>query len=129
MREDRIKHLELIQAVITRMASNSFLIKGWTITVIGGLYALWLSQQVYYILVLILFMSIFFWMHDAYFLKQERDFRKLYDIVREETSKKVDFRMTAKNDETFVAAAFRPILFWSYGPLVVTTLGLLCIFK
>ena len=28
---DRVKHLELIQAIVTRMAGNSFLIKGWTV--------------------------------------------------------------------------------------------------
>ncbi len=38
--EGRIKHLELIQAVITKMANNSFLIKGWCVTLVAGLLAL-----------------------------------------------------------------------------------------
>lgn len=32
---EEIKHLELIQAVVTRLANGSFLIKGWTMTVAG----------------------------------------------------------------------------------------------
>ena len=32
MNETRVKHLEFIQAVITRLAHDSFLYKGWAIT-------------------------------------------------------------------------------------------------
>ena len=42
MDEDRRKHLELIQGVITRLAGNSFSIKSWAvglITVLGSLAA------------------------------------------------------------------------------------------
>jgi hypothetical protein len=36
----RIKHLEFIQATIVRLASNSFLLKGWTVTLVAALFAL-----------------------------------------------------------------------------------------
>lgn len=35
--EEKLKHLELIQNIITRMANNSFLLKGWSITIIVAL--------------------------------------------------------------------------------------------
>ena len=35
--DGRIKHLELIQMVVARMGNNSFLIKGWSLTVTGAL--------------------------------------------------------------------------------------------
>ena len=38
--EQKIKHLEFIQTTINRMAGNSFLLKGWTVTLTGGLLAL-----------------------------------------------------------------------------------------
>ena len=38
--EQKMKHLEFIQNVITRMNSNSFLIKGWAITLVSALFAL-----------------------------------------------------------------------------------------
>jgi hypothetical protein len=40
MEEKKLKHLEFIQGVISRMASNLFLLKGWTITLIAALFAL-----------------------------------------------------------------------------------------
>ena len=38
--ENKRKHLEFIQAIISRMASNLFFLRGWTITLIGALLAL-----------------------------------------------------------------------------------------
>jgi hypothetical protein len=35
--EAKLKHLEFIQSVIARMATNSFLFKGWAITIAAGL--------------------------------------------------------------------------------------------
>lgn len=37
--ERRLKHLEFVQAVINRMANTSFMLKGWSITIIAGLFA------------------------------------------------------------------------------------------
>ena len=32
MKETKSKHIDLVQSIITRMAQNSFVIKGWMIT-------------------------------------------------------------------------------------------------
>ncbi len=37
MTEAIAKHLEFVQAVINRLAGNSFLLKGWSITLVSGL--------------------------------------------------------------------------------------------
>ena len=37
--EAKLQHLQFIQAVIARMATNSFLFKGWAITIAAGLSA------------------------------------------------------------------------------------------
>jgi hypothetical protein len=37
--ENKIKHLEFIQSTVGRMASNLFLLKGWTITLIAAVFA------------------------------------------------------------------------------------------
>ena len=39
--EARIEHLKMIQTNISRMASNSFIVKGWSVTSIGAIYAFW----------------------------------------------------------------------------------------
>jgi hypothetical protein len=38
--ESKLKHLEFIQNVITRMNTNSFLIKVWVATLVSALFAL-----------------------------------------------------------------------------------------
>jgi hypothetical protein len=38
--EAKLKHLEFIQNTISRMAHNSFLLKGWAITMLGALLGL-----------------------------------------------------------------------------------------
>ena len=35
-KEQVIKHLEIIQGVVNRLASNSFLIKGWSMTILSA---------------------------------------------------------------------------------------------
>jgi hypothetical protein len=80
---EAIKHLELIQTVITRMAANSFLLKGWTVAVVAGLFALAGSNHSWMVAAAAIVPSLSFWVLDAYYLRQERLFRKLYEAVRE----------------------------------------------
>ena len=38
--DKKLKHLEMVQGVINRMASNSFMLKGWAVTLVAGIFAL-----------------------------------------------------------------------------------------
>jgi hypothetical protein len=38
--DKKISHLQMLQAVITRMAGNSFLLKGWSVTLVSAPFAL-----------------------------------------------------------------------------------------
>ena len=73
----------MIQGVITRMASNSFALKGWAVTLVAGIFALsakgadWRYFLIAFVPVLV------FWGLDSYYLRQERLFRALYDRVRQ----------------------------------------------
>ncbi len=80
--ESKIAYLQMIQAVIARMAGNSFLIKGWSVTLVAALFALAAANTNALFVYLAYFPSFMFWALDAYFLRQERLFRKLYDDVR-----------------------------------------------
>ena len=78
LKEYMLKEIEIIQDIIKRMALNSFMIKGWAITLVvvtlllkGTEYQVWIA----FIPLLV------FWFLDAYFLRQERMYRKLYDWV------------------------------------------------
>jgi len=78
-----IKHLGMIQTIIERMARNSFMIKGWALTVVSALLALSASAKNNTIVYISYLPAIAFWVLDAYFLSQERYFRRLYDRTRE----------------------------------------------
>jgi hypothetical protein len=83
MSTEQIKHLEFIQAVIARMANNSFLLKGWSVTLAVTLLGLAVRSSSPKFAALALVPPICFWAPDAYYLRQERLFRKLYDQVRQ----------------------------------------------
>lgn len=91
--ENKRAHLEMIQAVVNRMSVNSFLLKGWSVVLISALFALAAGDSQALFVYLAYFPAIAFWMLDAYFLRQERLFRKLYDRVRRLPETDVDFAM------------------------------------
>lgn len=93
MTEDTTKHLEFVQGVIARMGSNSFLLKGWTVTLTSALFALAAKDARPLFVLVALFPALSFWGLDAYYLRQERLFRKLYDDLRlmaQDRSRKAD---------------------------------------
>jgi hypothetical protein len=79
-----LKHLEFIQAVIARLAGNSFLIKGWALTVTGAFYGFAVHGSDWRLAALGLLPAMTFWGLDGYFLRQERLFRSLYNAVRKD---------------------------------------------
>jgi len=80
--DDKQKHLEFIQGVINRMAGNSFLLKGWAVTLVSALFVLAQKNAIKPDIILAYVPVIMFWLLDGYFLRQERLYRKLYDDVR-----------------------------------------------
>lgn len=79
--DEKIAHLGFIQAVITRMGTNSFLLKGWSVTLVAAMFALAPREADKHFLLLAYFPVIVFWVLDGFFLHQERLFRKLYEEV------------------------------------------------
>lgn len=81
------KEIDLIQGVINRMANNSFLLKGWTVTLIVAILALsrdtLVITDVTYLSLVLLIPLVGFWYLDAFFLHKERCYRKLYEWVIE----------------------------------------------
>lgn len=76
------KEIDLIQSCINRMAQNSFLVKGWLITIITVVLALLPEKINVKVLCIIGFVITFcFWYLDAFFLKTERLFRWKYEWV------------------------------------------------
>ena len=129
--ENKRKHLEFIQNTISRMSGNLFFLRGWTITLITGLFALSASKGTYdgYIL-LAYFLLVIFWILDGYFLSQERRFRCLYDDVRKLDEDKIDFSMKTKKYQsewrnTWFGSMLSATLLWFYIPLALAMLAVL----
>lgn len=75
-------HLEFIQTTIARMAGNSFLLKGWTVTLTAAILAFAAQSGKPLLAIAGVFPTLAFWGLDAYYLKQERLYRTLYDKIR-----------------------------------------------
>ena len=72
--------LSTIQNIAKRMATNSLIIKGWTVVVVGII--LLLSSTEYQALIAV-FALLVFWYLDAYFLQQKKMYRALYKEIVE----------------------------------------------
>ncbi|MDP1715701.1 MAG: hypothetical protein Q8L41_13240 [Anaerolineales bacterium] len=95
--EKKIKHLEMIQNVIERMGNNSFLIKGWSITLVSAIFVVAIQGEQKIFALWTLFPALIFWLLDGFYLRKERLLRALYDQVRKLDEKKIDFSMDTSN--------------------------------
>lgn len=80
-----IKHLEMIQGVISRQAKNSFQCKALAIILLTGLAGLSVSN-ITDLLILGVGVVLIFWLLDAYYLSKERLFRNMYERIAIEGS-------------------------------------------
>lgn len=108
--EYKVRYLEMIQAVITRMASNSFLLKGWTVTLIVGILAFANLKQMEAIFIIVaLIPAVVFWVLDGFFLYQEKLYRKLYEYATNLELENIDFSLNAYRFKDDISSFFRVI--------------------
>lgn len=93
--EEKIAHLGFIQGVINRMGNNSFFVKGWIVTLVAATFALSVGKSNEKFLYMAFFPLVFFWWLDAFFLHQEKLYRKLYEKVANNTESSTEFSMNA----------------------------------
>jgi len=121
--ERKLKHLDFIQSVIARMAHNSFLLKGWAVTLVGALFALSQKDISSGITVIAILLTMMFWFLDAFYLSKEHLFRLHYDNVRLKEPDEIDFSMTpTQTDSSYtnlVVKLTSPTQMYFYGVLVL----------
>jgi len=125
--KNKQKHLEFIQTAINRMASNLFFLRGWTITLVAVLLALFVKDNSLEQAMLIIVLILIFWVMDGYFLSQERLFRDLYNKVRNLKEKDINFSMNTNPFKKFkknslIYSMFSSTLIIFYLPLIIITL-------
>lgn len=124
--EYKIKHLEFIQNNIIRMSTNSFIIKGWAITLIVALLSIENQLKLSINLIIPFSTILFFWYLNAYFLQKERQFRVLYNKVRKLSNDEIDFAMNVAdcndNSTKFIKVFLSETLIIIYLPLTILIL-------
>ena len=131
--DKKMKYLELIQGVINRMASNSFMLKGWAVTLVAGIFALAGkdADKSYFIVAYI--PVIVFWLLDSYYLMQERIYRGLYNKVCQTDECNIDFSLEAAvsggdgNKNRFWNCFFSKTEVGFYLPLALVCAGIIII--
>lgn len=125
---DRIKHLELIQAVVSRLAGDSASMKRYCIVVVAAGAAVYKTFNDTNIIVAVALLVIVFWSLDARYLSTERWYRFLYDEVRKEGSETIpDFRLTISKDIRATGGLWSAMVRWSTLTLYLPLLLLLAL--
>ncbi|EGU9323394.1 hypothetical protein ACTBAC_004459 [Vibrio parahaemolyticus] len=120
--EQKIAHLTFIQGVINRMGQNSFLLKGWGVTIVAALFALAAQGANKQFVLVAYFPAFMFWLLDAFFLHQERLFRKLYEKVASGDISSDDFTLNTElvrsQVDSYPAIVFSKTLLPFYGCII-----------
>jgi hypothetical protein len=126
---DKVEHLKMIQDIINRLAGNSFLAKSWCVTLVAAIMVLGTKEADKKLILVAFFPIAIFWLLDAYFLRQERLFRKLYDTVRIRGEEEIDFSMDTSvihalenQRTTWINVAFSKTLIVFYAGMLIAVL-------
>lgn len=121
--QDEFFHeIEMVQNIIDRMARNSFMLKGWAVTLV--VVSLLVEGQKIHFAVAFL-PSLVFWALDAYFLRLEGCYKKLHEwlIVNRPANRDNMFDMNArrfeKNVDSILTIMISPTLSLFYGTILV----------
>lgn len=124
MNESKIKHLEFLQNCISRMANNSFIFKGWALTIVSAITTCAITMKEFYIALMAFLPAFVFCALDTYYLQLERKYRILYDKVAMEKPENIDFNMqlpiSKKQDKTlYFQTLFSKSIIPFYSALIV----------
>jgi hypothetical protein len=115
--DNEIKHLEFVQSVISRMAQHSFHVKGWSVTVVTAVCVLAAKESSPGLAALALFPAVAFWCLDAYYLRRERLYRKLYEAIADPLRVVRPFSMTTDEYSSEVESWAKTLASWTILPL------------
>lgn len=118
-----IEEIKLVQDIVKRMNGNSFLIKGWTLTLVVAALTFKVDYKIANQIPVACIPLIMFWFLDAYFLWQEKLFRELHCWItsnRLQTSEHLyDFstKRFEKDVPNLFKVAFSGINLYFYGSI------------
>jgi hypothetical protein len=107
----RIAYLGFIQSIISRMNGNSFLIKGWAITLITVIVAYSFNKHEHQSIVTAYIPLLLFYYLDASYLNIERSYRELYRI---HASSQTNFNLSLDISNVKARGAFLSPSIWIF---------------
>lgn len=139
MKSEYLKEIDLVQNCINRMSQNSFLIKGWALTVFAAVKSFTKGSTLgnWKLTTLVVFVPfVCFWLLDAYFLQTERKYRHLYKWIIEKRKLDEDEFLFDLNPNRFsrkvgcvIRVALSKTLILFYGFPMIATICLLIFSK
>lgn len=119
--DQRIKHLEMIQAVVARLANEAALIRGWSLTVAAAFYAYSAEAGSWAVAIVGIVAVAVFWGLNTYYLHTERRFRCLFNRARDQGEDVPLFTMNIQGEKPCSRSNtfFSPTLLLFYGFLML----------
>ena len=106
------------------MNSNSFLIKGWCITIVSAIFVLSQKETNIYFLAFSIVPCLSFWIVDGFFISTERKYRELYTHVIKLDEASIDFSMDTnpfkKNNNSWICGILSKTLIPFYGIIILS---------
>lgn len=122
-----VEELKIIQDVISRKSSHSFLIKGWAISLV---FATFLFNAEDNQILLALFPLIVFWYIDAFFIHETRIYKLLYKWVSSNRLENNKYFFDLNPEKRFkkkvpsiLSIMFSHQIFFLYGIMILLILG------
>lgn len=118
----RVKHLEMVQGLITRMAGYGASFKSYCITVVTAVVGFALTLHRPAVAALALLPVLAFASADAQYLRVERRFRDLFNLIRKEgweTIPTFDINLRSAPAQSYVSAITSWSIVGFYAPLAI----------
>jgi uncharacterized membrane protein YdfJ with MMPL/SSD domain len=116
-------HLQMIQAVVSRLAAQSTTIKGWCVTLTAALLGYGATAATPVIVGLAIYVIVAFAVLDAYYLVLERKYRELY--LRSATGDEAGWSLTVGRPSPgqIAVAMLSPVVVILYGMSFLVAIG------
>lgn len=134
-KDELFKEIDLIQNCINRMAQNSFMLKGWALTIFAGVTAFTKGENFSNLVTLVcttIVPFVCFWILDTFFLQTEKKYRKMYEDMltkRKENNTEGQYELNPKKVKVdcFLKVMFSITLVIFYGIPLLASIVLLVI--
>ena len=126
MGDKRIKYLEMLQSIISRMAANQLEIRKWSIALGTGLIGYVAAKDQHPAAALLgVFPALAFWILDGYYLALERKFRSLFNEARKVDDDMPNFCFDVKIQfPDWLGASWRPSVWLVHLLVVLLAVGI-----